>query len=161
MTKSEGQEVREAMDGPSLDHDALIDNMEARIAEEHARSSDSSESAAKVTEFLEDTGMNSQAFSWLKSILKKLPKKDGQHKAMDIIRSLKAGLPMIENHVAGQGTGEMQLEPDEAPDEAVPAPEEVEEAAPDEEAAEFNAEVDEAVGDDDGVVTPLDVGSAG
>ncbi len=109
MTKSEGAEVREAFDGPKVEHDALIDQIQERSAEEYSRASDAGESAAKVKEFLEETGLNSQAFSWLKSILKKLPKKDGQAKAMDVIRSLKTGLPMIEAHVAGQGTVEMEL----------------------------------------------------
>lgn len=115
--KSEGAEVRQAFDGPKLDHDELIGHIGARIKEEHERSSDGSESAAKVAAFIEKTGINSQAYSWLKTILKKLPKKDGQSKAMDIIRSLKAGLPLIENEVAGQSTVEMNLEPaaDEKP----------------------------------------------
>ncbi len=71
MGKSEGAAVREAFDGPEVEHDALISFYEARIAEEHARSSDASESAAKVNQFLEETGLNSQACSWGKSILKK------------------------------------------------------------------------------------------
>ncbi len=97
-----------------VEHDALIQQILDRSAEEYARSSDAGESAAKVKEFLEATNLNSQAFSWLKSILKKLPKKDGQAKAMDIIRSLRVGLDMIEDHVQGQGTTEMDLGTDEA-----------------------------------------------
>lgn len=113
--KNEGAEVRVAYDGPKLEHDALIDQIEARSREEHERSSDASESAAKVAAFIEDTGMNTQAFSWCKTIMKKLPKKDGQAKAMDVIRSLEAGLPLIKAHVSGQGTGEMF--PDDQPDD--------------------------------------------
>lgn len=109
--KSEGAEVRQAYDGPSVDHDALIDQIQARSAEEYARASDAAESGAKINEFLEETGLNSQAFSWGKSILKKLPKKDGQAKAMDVIRSLELIVPMLKAHVGGQGTGEMDLEP--------------------------------------------------
>ena len=105
----QGKETRLAYDGPSLEHDALLANMGARIREQRARSSDASESAAKVKTLLEDTGLNSQAYSWLKSILMKLDKKDGQAKAMDVIRSLQAGLPILEAHVGGQGTGEMDL----------------------------------------------------
>ena len=104
---SDGKEVRQAYDGPDLDHDALIAEIEARSSEEYARGSDAGESSAKTKEFLEETGMNSQAFTWCKSILKKLPKKDGQAKAMDIIRSLNTALPMIEAHVAGQSTPDM------------------------------------------------------
>lgn len=102
--KSEGAEVRKAYDGPDLSHDGLIDHMEARIAEEHARASDSGESAAKVRTFLDQTGLNSKAHGWLKQILKLLPKKDGRDKAMDVIRSLEAGLPMLKDHVGGQNT---------------------------------------------------------
>ena len=115
--QTEGQEVRRAYDGPDLDHDKLIDQIEARSAEEYARGSDAAESGAKLKTFLEETGMNSQAFSWSKSILKKLPKKDGQAKAMDVIRSLKKALPMIEAHVAGQTTAEMFPEDEQRPDE--------------------------------------------
>lgn len=104
---SEGKEVRQAFDGPDLEHDALIEQINSRSAEEYERGSDASESGAKIKEFLEETGMNSQAFTWCKSIMKKLPKKDGQAKAMDIIRSLKTALPMIESHVAGQSTPDM------------------------------------------------------
>lgn len=123
MAKSEGAKVREAIDGPQVEHDALISEILARAAEQHARSSDASESAAKVSKFLEDTALNSQAYNWVSSILKKMPKKDGQAKAMDIIRSLKAVLPMIEAHVAGQGTGEMDLGEPEPAEEPSPEPE--------------------------------------
>lgn len=117
--KSEGQQVREAFDGPEVEHDDLINQIQARAAEQHERSSDASESAAKVSVFIEKTGLNTQAFSWLSSILKKLPKKDGQNKAMDVIRTLEVGLPMIKNHVAGQGTNEMDLgEPESEPEKA-------------------------------------------
>jgi len=111
--QSEGEQVRRAFDGPTLEHDKLIGHIGARISEEHSRSSDGSESAAKVSAFIEETGMNSQAYSWMKTIIKKLPKKDGQSKAMDVIRSIEAALPMIKAHVAGQSTAEMF--PDEAP----------------------------------------------
>lgn len=94
-------------ESPDLEHDELLGQLEARIKEEMARSSDASESAAKVAKFIEDTGMNSQALSWCKTILKKLPKKDGQLKAMDVIRSLEAALPMIKDHIEGQGVAEM------------------------------------------------------
>jgi hypothetical protein len=121
MAKSEGQKVREAYDGPKVEHDALIDQIEQRSKEEYARGSDAAESGAKVKEFLDETGLNSQAFSWGKSIMKKLPKKDGQAKAMDVIRSLEVILPMLKNHIGGQGTAEMSLpEPEAKPEPAEP-----------------------------------------
>lgn len=144
--KNEGAEVRKAFDGPKVEHDDLIDQIQARAAEQHARSSDASESAAKVSAFIEKTGLNTQAFSWLSSILKKLPKKDGQGKAMDIIRSLEVGLPMVKAHVGGQGTGEMDLDG--------PTPEEeIRQDADDFEAAA-------ADDDESGNVTPLDLDRA-
>jgi hypothetical protein len=119
--KSEGAVVVQAYKAPEVEHDDLIDQIQARSAEEYARGSDAAESGAKVKEFLEKTGLNSQAFSWGKSILKKLPKKDGQAKAMDVIRSLKAIIPMLEAHVGGQGTGEMDLSPPAKPKVSAPA----------------------------------------
>lgn len=153
----EGKTVRQAFDGPQVDHDKLIAEIDRMSRGEYERASDASESAAQTKEFLEETGMNGQALGWLKAIVKKLPKKDGQAKAMDIIRSLKVGLPMVENHVAGQGTAEMDLgEPDDT-GEAEEAPvENPEPEVQDEETAEFNAAVDEHMGDDSDVVTPLD-----
>lgn len=127
MAESEGAAVRRAMDGPELDHDELIGNIEARLAEEYERSSDASESGAKIKQFIEKTELNSKAYTWLKAILKVLEKKDGQAKAMDIIRSIEAGLPMVKNHVAGQGSMEMDLgDPDPVEiaddDDGIPPP---------------------------------------
>lgn len=90
-------------------HDQLLNHMSARMAEEKARQSDGGESAAKTSKFLDETGLNSQALRTMTTVLKKLPKKKGQQKAMDIIRSLEVMLPMIKNHVEGQGTQEMDL----------------------------------------------------
>lgn len=155
--KSEGQMVREAFDGPSVDHDELIDHMDARIREEHARSSDGSESAAKVTALLEKTGLNSQAYSWGKSILKKLPKKDGQAKAMDVIRSLELILPMLKSHVGGQSSADMfdGKPPEDDSGTEQPEPDEIE--SDDEDTADFNAAVDQV---ESNVVTPIDFGGA-
>lgn len=101
--------------GPSFAEHSLIDQIKPRMAEEYARASDAGESAAKTRLFLEQTGMNSQAFSWCKSIIKKLPKKDGVIKAKDVIRSLRAGLDDVEDFVNGYGQGELQLDVAPAP----------------------------------------------
>lgn len=154
--KSVGQKVREALDGPQVEHDALIAQINDRMAEEYARSSDAGESGAKTSDFLEKTGLNSQAFSWGKSILKKTKMKDGQFKAMDVIQSLEAIIPLIKNHIEGQGTVDMDLgEPDAAPVDVV-------EAADDAPAADLPADVaDDAAGfeanlaDLDDNVTPI------
>lgn len=105
--KSEGQAVNVAMNGPNLDHDELIGFATDRNTEDRKRASSAGESRAKIKEYLDATGMNGKALSWLRQILKMSDKDDGQAKAMDIIMSLKKGLPMIQAHVAGQGTAEM------------------------------------------------------
>ena len=132
-----------------LDHDKLIDEIEARKKEEYARQSDAGE-----------TGLNGQAFGWLKTIMKKLPKKDGHAKAMDIILSLEAGLPMIKNHIEGQqgslGLGDpADFEP-EAPEEPEEEPEASEPAEQlDEEEADFEAHLAE-VEEEESNVTKLE-----
>lgn len=155
--------VEEVFEGPTLDHDALMSQFANRSAEEYARSSDAGESAAQTKQFLEETGLNSQAFSWLKAIFKKLPKKDGQSKAMDVIRSLYAGLPMVEAHVMGQGTAEMDLGEPTADLETPPDEDEGEIEADD---AEFLAATDDLddgddpdfgdIPDDDDNVVPME-----
>lgn len=100
--KSDGETIRNITKGIELDHDTLIAEIEARSREEYQRASDAGESAAKVTAYLEKTSLNGQAFSWLKSIMKKLPKKDGSVKALDVISSLEAGLPLLRAHIEGQ-----------------------------------------------------------
>lgn len=109
---SEGREVRLAYDGPDIDHDKLIDFSLARNREDRERSSSAGESRQKIGAFLEETGMNSQALSWCRSILKKLDKDNGQAKAMDVIRSLETALPMVKAHVGGQAP-ELPLEHDD------------------------------------------------
>lgn len=117
MAKSEGKTVNVAFNGPSIEHDELIGFSAARNDEDRRRASSAGESRAKIKEFLEDTGMNGKALSWLRQILKIADKDDGQAKAMDIIMSLKKALPMIEAHVAGQGSYSLDLD---SPDEELP-----------------------------------------
>lgn len=157
---SEGRAVRAAYDGYEVEHDALIDQLSARIKEEHARSSDASESAAKVALFIEQTGLSSKAVTWAKAILKTLDKKDGETKAMDTIRSLEAVLPMLKNHVEGQGTQDMldgaaPADPSEDDPQSIdPNEYDSDDEDEDAETAEFNAAVD------DSVVTPISFGGA-
>jgi len=107
---TEGKEVRTAYDGPSIEHDTLIDFIHARNREDQHRSSSAGETRQKIGEFIEKTSMNGKALAWCRQILKANDKEDGQHKAMDIIMSLKAALPMVEAHVAGQGTVAMDFD---------------------------------------------------
>lgn len=101
--KTEGEEVRLAYDGPSIDHDELIDEIEARNREDTVRASSAGESRQKIGEFLDATNMNSQAFSICRSIMKK----PDTQKALDVIMSLEKALPMVRAHVTGQGTPDM------------------------------------------------------
>ena len=110
MAKSEGKSVNVAFNGPSIEHDELIGFSAARNDEDRRRASSAGESRAKIKEFLDDTGMNGKALSWLRQVLKTADKDDGQAKAMDIIMSLKKALPMVEAHVAGQGSMSFDLD---------------------------------------------------
>lgn len=98
--KGEGETVRIAFDGPSLDHDKTIGEMEARNREDGERASSAGESRAAIKAFLDDTNMNPKAFSWCRVILKANDK--DQAKVMDMIRSLEVALPMVKAHVSGQ-----------------------------------------------------------
>lgn len=102
----------------AVTHDELIGEIGRMIHEEGERASDAGESATKTAEFNERTGMNNQGLGWLKSIVKKLGKKDGNRKAMDVVRTMEAGLPMIRNHIEGQQPSMDLPEPAEDADEA-------------------------------------------
>lgn len=122
MSDGDGAAVRRAMEGPDIEHDRLIAFCAARNAEDRDRASDAGESRQVIGEFIEETGMNGKALSWARQILKVADKRDGQAKAMDIILSLKKALPMIEAHVAGQGTPDMFPEEGDDDQPAEPAP---------------------------------------
>ena len=98
--KSEGEEIRIAFDGPAVEHDDLISNIEARNREDTTRASSAGESRASIKAFLDETNMNPKAFSWCRVILKVADK--DQAKAMDMIRSMEVGLAMVKAHVSGQ-----------------------------------------------------------
>lgn len=160
---SEGKAVSAAYKGPDISHDQLIGKSEEFNREDGQRASSAGETRQKIGQLLDTTAMNGKAFSWLRQILKVNDKANGQEKAMDIIRSLEKCLPMVRDHVSGQGTKAMDLsEPEAEPKKAAgkkkapiePATIPVEEAQ-DAETAEFNAEVDETLAGDD-TVTPFD-----
>ena len=101
---------------PEITHEQLIAFILDRNREDKDRASDAGSSRQKIGAFIEETGVNGQALSWMRSTVKKLDKKDGQLKALDIIGSLEALLPMIKEHVVNAGTKPMDLP---APGEAV------------------------------------------
>lgn len=158
-------QAEQPTDDITVNQAQLLEHMFARIAEEVERSSDASESADKTDKFLEQTGLNSQAYSWGRSILKKLPKKNGALKAMDIILSLKVILPMLQDHVENLGGAQMDFDgpQDEAPQEVAaseetPVSEEKPKARGRKPKAKPKDEV-KAAKPKDSNVTPIDFGS--
>jgi len=120
MNDGDGAAVRRAIDGPDIEHDRLIAFIAARNQEDGDRASDAGESRQAIGEFIEETGMNGKALSWMRQILKTNDK--SQSKAMDIILSVEKALPMIKAHVAGQGTPDMFPEEGDDDQPAEPAP---------------------------------------
>lgn len=146
---TDGAEIRRAFDGPDIEHDQLIGRASRHNMEDSERASTAAETRSDIGTFVEATGVNKKAYSWLRQILKTGDK--SQDKAMDVIRSLEKCLPMVKSHIGGQTTMDMNLTPEEvAKAEAGPEPQ-PERQVSDEE-AEFNAEVDD-------VVKPLDFGA--
>lgn len=125
MAKSEGTEVRHAINGPDIDHDKLIGKIDKWNGEDRERASGAAETRGEIGQFTEATGINPKALSMLRTIKKAAMKDGGQAKAMDIIRSLKKGLPMVEADIAGQQS-ELFPEPEEEPEvmdpDEMPAP---------------------------------------
>lgn len=124
-----------------IDHDELIASIINRNSEDHERASSAGESRNEIKAFLDETGMNSQAYSWMRSIMKK-PK---YSQRMDIIRSLEEALPMVKAHVMGQGFGPDLVDQAQATDFADPGDDKVDDADLDAEQTEFDGEVDKVV----------------
>jgi hypothetical protein len=103
----EGRAVRAAFDGPIVRHDQLLGFVSARNRDDEDAASIAGDSRAATREFLEETGLNSQALSWGRVIVKKLRQDNGEAKALDVLRSLDVILPMIRAHVEGQSTPDM------------------------------------------------------
>jgi len=108
--KNAEPKVRHMQEGPDIDHDTLIGKIEGWNREDRGRASTAAETRGDIGGFVERTGMNAKALSMLRTIMKAADKDGGQSKAMDIIMSLKKGLAMVEAHVAGQGTVDMDFE---------------------------------------------------
>lgn len=117
MAKSEGAEVRHAMNGPDIEHDQLVGKIEKWNGEDRSRASTAAETRGEIGDFVEKTGINPKALSLLRTIAKTAKKDGGQAKAMDIIRSIEKGLPMIKLHIGGN-QAEMALDEPEPVDPA-------------------------------------------
>ena len=102
MAKSEGKAVRVAIEGPDIEHDKLIGNIDKWNGEDRERASSAAETRGEIGQFTESSGMNAKALSMLRTIKKAAARDGGQAKAMDIIMSLKKGLPMVEADITGQ-----------------------------------------------------------
>ena len=120
--KSEGTEVRHAMNGPDIDHDKMIGKIDKWNGEDRARASTAAETRGEIGGFVEQTGINAKALSFLRSIKKVAARDGGQAKAMDIIMSIEKGLPMVKADIGGQ-QAEMQLADQDAVTEADVEPE--------------------------------------
>lgn len=126
MAKSEGAEVRHAMDGPEIEHDQLIGKIDKWNSEDGERASSAAETRSEIGQFTENTGMNPKALSMLRQIKKTGAK--NRDKAMDIIRSIEAGLPMVKADLGGQQS-ELDFEAEEPPETFDPDDPELNEAA--------------------------------
>lgn len=138
---TEGQEVRRAFDGPDIDHDQLIGRASRHNMEDADRASSAAETRQDIGAFLESTGLNNKAYSVLRQIMKAGDK--SRDKAMDVIRSLEKGLPMVKSHIGGQTTAEMDFP--EPVDEGDLPNQSYTEHEPSDEERDFNDEVDEVV----------------
>lgn len=118
MAKSEGAEVRHAINGPDVEHDHLIGKIEKWNFEDRCRASTAAETRGEIGQFTEQTGMNPKALSFLRTIKKTAAKDGGQAKAMDIIRSIEKCLPMIKADISGQQS-EMDLGDEDVTDGAL------------------------------------------
>lgn len=150
---SDGQDVRRAYDGPDIEHDMLLGKIGQHNHEDAERASSAAVTRQDIGAFVEQTGVNKTAYSWLRRIEKIGDK--SQDQAMDIIRSLKTCIPMLESHISGQS--EMEFDGGEVADD------QVDEAADDdgvEEGSTLDAELDDEAIDFnnavDDVVTPFD-----
>jgi hypothetical protein len=119
MSKSEGAMVRQAIDGPQIEEREFLEFAYERNKEDAKRASSAAESRQKIGEYLDDVNLHPKALGVGRTILKMVDKgDDGQAKAMDFIRGLKAVLKIVEPEVSGQQS-EMDLDVDS---EAVAAP---------------------------------------
>jgi hypothetical protein len=100
------------MNGPSIEHDALIGKIDKWNGEDRSRASSAAETRSEIGDFTEHSGMNPKALSMVRTIKKAALKDGGQAKAMDIIRSLEMALPMVKADISGQQS-EMSMDDDE------------------------------------------------
>ncbi len=112
---SEGKETRRAFDGPDIDADKLLAKIGRWNREDRERASSAGETRSDIGQYLEDTGLHPKALSMLRTIKKVEAKDNGQAKAMDLIRSLKAGLKIVEQDISGNSTRDMFGDDDDAP----------------------------------------------
>jgi len=92
-----------------IDHDTLIGRAVQHNREDAERVSSAAETRADIGQFIDETGFNKKAYSILRQIMKTGDK--SRDKAMDVIRSLELGLPMVKAHIAGQSEMDFDAEP--------------------------------------------------
>jgi hypothetical protein len=95
-----------------IDQDDVLDHMLAFNKEDSERASDAGESRQRIGEFLDKTGLNNKAFAFVRMVLR--VKKD--EKRQDILRSMRALMPILEQQIADSGTRDAFDVPAEARD---------------------------------------------
>lgn len=98
--QTEGRAVREAHEGPTIDYDTFLNHHEAQKQHEDSSASTMGEARQARGIFLEDTGLNGKAVSAVRAGLK--IKDEAKQQAW--LRSMKALLPIAEDHITGNTT---------------------------------------------------------
>jgi hypothetical protein len=83
-----------------IDQADVLERMQSFNKEDSERASDAGESRQRIGEFLEKTGINNKAFAFVRMVLR--TKKD--EKRQDILRSMRALMPILEQQIAEGGT---------------------------------------------------------
>ncbi len=92
----------------SVTHDDLIDSHEKWAAAEKNSNAKAGERRQEIGAFAERVGVEGKALSQIRAGLK--IKNDGKRE--DWLRSMEVMLPMAANHIRGQGSGDLPLEPE-------------------------------------------------
>ena len=96
----------------SVHHDKIVNTIEALKSNERNRASEAGEDREEIGNFLELTGLNKKAFSFVRSIDKlEADKRD------DVLRSLHPLLDLMDKRWNGQNTPDMFEDATDAPEE--------------------------------------------
>lgn len=91
----------------NITHDKLIAKTAEWAEQESERASSAGETRQDIGAFIEETGVNSKALAQIRQGLK-LKKESAR---LDWLRSMEILLPMAANHIRGQSSGELPMQP--------------------------------------------------